>query len=214
MHSVQLPLVHVSCHSVQGDSTFSTAHSDHPGHCNCFVQDLHTPQVLSALQSLSTASLELQAVPPLQQQLISQATGNSCHGQLTFSSKRARLGRLRVDQQLFRLLPSGGVEVFAAPQGVVLDARTLVQSALGQQQQQQQVQTAGAGDKQQQLQQQDGPGGSAGGAGAAADGQMGKMLASSMRLDVSEQVRGCTDANGSCMLHLFDVQPPSKGCHC
>jgi len=157
------------------------------------MQDLHSPQVMAALQSLSTATLQLQSVPGLQQQLISQATGRSCHGQLTFSSKRAKLGRLRVDQQLFSLQPSGGVEVFAAPQGVVLDARLLVQTALNQQQQQhlQQLQQAKAGTQQQQQQQQQQE--SVGGGAdvvPAAEGHLAQRLSSSMRLEISEQV-GC-----------------------
>jgi hypothetical protein len=130
-------------------------------------------------------------VPGLQQQLISQATGHSCHGQLTFSSRRVKLGRLRVDQQLYRLLPSGGVAVFAAPQGVVLDAQTLVQSALSVQQLQQRQAGKQGG-------QQEAPAAAAAGAAAGAgagvggegdsEGQLAKKMSSSMRLEVSEQV--------------------------
>lgn len=156
--------------------------------------------MLAALQCLSTASLQLQAVPGLQQQLISQATGHSCHGQLTFSSRRSKLGRLRVDQQLYRLLPAGGVEVFAAPQGVVLDARTLVQSALTSQKQQQQLQQLHAAGKpqqqqsQQQQQQSTAAAEAVPGGDAVADGvQLAtQKLSSSMRLEISEQVRTAT----------------------
>lgn len=73
--------------------------------------------------------------------------------------------------------------MFAAPQGVVLDARTLVQSALSQQQLQQ-LQAVRVGK---QAQQQEPA--AAGGAGDAAEGQLAKKLSSSMRLDISEQVR-------------------------
>lgn len=153
-------------------------------------QDLHTPQVLAALQCLSTASLQLQSVPGLQQQLISQTTGHSCHGQLTFSSRRAKLGRLRVDQQLYRLLPSGGVTCFAAPQGVALDARTLVQSALNVRQLQQ-LQAGKQGSKQDASAAAAPAAGGGAGAGGEGDseGQLAKKMSSSMRLEVSEQVR-------------------------
>jgi hypothetical protein len=154
------------------------------------LQDLHPPQVMCALQSLCTASLQLQPVPGLQQQLISQATGHSCHGQLTFISRRAKLGRLRVDQQLCRLLPDGGVHTFAAPQGVVLDARSLVQSALGQQVQQ--GQGAQAGNQQQQQQGQVAKQEAAAAAAGSSEGvgvQLAQKLSTSMRLDISEQVR-------------------------
>lgn len=131
-------------------------------------------------------------MPGLQQQLISQATGHSCHGQLTFSSRRAKLGRLRVDQQLYRLLPSGVVTVFAAPQGVVLDARTLVQSALSVHQ----LQQLQAGKQQRSKQDASaaaaaatGGGAGAGGEGQDSEGQLAKKMSSSMRLEVSEQVR-------------------------
>lgn len=83
--------------------------------------------------------------------------------------------------------------MFAAPQGVVLDALTLVQSALGQQQQQQlqQLQEKRVGKQLQPQEQAAAAAGSAGGAvGDAADGQLAKKLSTSMRLEISEQVRG------------------------
>lgn len=130
-------------------------------------------------------------MPGLQQQLISQATGHSCHGQLTFSSRRAKLGRLRVDQQLYRLLPSGGVACFAAPQGVALDARTLVQSALSVHQLQQ-LQAGKQGSKEGVLAAAAaaaaGGGAGVGGEGDS-EGQVAKKMSRSMRLEVSEQVR-------------------------
>lgn len=88
------------------------------------------------------------------------------------------------------------MEVFAAPQGVVLDALTLVQSALGQQQQQQlqQLQEKRAGKQTQQQQELAGAVvAAAGGAGGdAADGQLAKKLSTSMRLEISQQVRSCS----------------------
>lgn len=123
---------------------------------------MHSPQVMAALQSLSTATLQLEPVLGLQRQLIEQATGKPCHGQLTCSMKRQRLGRLRVDQQLYTLLPCGGVDVYAAPQGLALDAKVIVQTALS-------TSSSLPGAQQQQLQQQAAAaGGGAGGAGAAA----------------------------------------------
>lgn len=109
---------------------------------------MHPPQVMAALQALSTAVLQLEPVQGLQQQLVAQATGRPCHGQLTASIKRQKLGRLRVEQLLYTLLPAGGLDVYAAPAGVVLDAQALVQTALvgsalaARQQQQQQQRTA------------------------------------------------------------------------
>ncbi|WIA16289.1 hypothetical protein OEZ85_012992 [Tetradesmus obliquus] len=163
-------------------------------------QDLHTPQVMSALQTLSSMVLQLHPLQGLQQELITKATGHSCHGQITASSKRARVGRLKVEQQLYSLLPDGGVQVFAAPEGAAVDAKLLVESSLVQQQQQQWQQ------KQQQRQQQAGDavqaapaaGGAvaaaAGAAAAAAGDELAQKISSSMRLEVSEQERAARAA--------------------
>jgi hypothetical protein len=145
---------------------------------------------MSALQSLSSMVLQLHPLQGLQQELLSKATGRSCHGQLTASSKRARVGRLKVEQQLYALLPDAGIEVFAAPEGAAVDARLLVETALVQQKLQQ---------KQQQQKQQQQPAEAtaqaAPAAAAAAVGAVGgsgdelsQKISSSMRLEVSEQV--------------------------
>jgi hypothetical protein len=150
---------------------------------------------MSALQTLSSMVLQLHPLQGLQQELITKATGHSCHGQITASSKRARVGRLKVEQQLYALLPDGGVQVFAAPEGAAVDAKLLVESSLVQQQQQQQQRQ----QKQQQRQQQAGDavqaapaaGGAvatAAGAAAAAGDELAQKISRSMRLEVSEQV--------------------------
>jgi hypothetical protein len=138
--------------------------------------------------------LQLHPLQGLQQELITKATGRVCHGQITASSKRARVGRLRVEQQLYALLPDGGVEVFAAPEGAAVDAKVLVESSLVQQQVQQQQK-----QRQQQQQQQAGEAAqavpsagtavaAAAGAAAAAGDELAVKISSSMRLEVSEQV--------------------------
>lgn len=163
-------------------------------HCLCLLrplhalQDLHSVQVLSALQLLTNTVLQLQPVQGLQLQLITQTTGKPCHGQMTANSKRSKVGRLKVEQQLYRLLPDGGIEVFAFPEGLGADARALVETSLATSKlaaMQAAVAAAPAVQPssgiQQQLPQQ--------GPGAAAGEDLAKKLGSSMRLDVSEQVR-------------------------
>jgi hypothetical protein len=145
---------------------------------------------MSALQSLSSMVLQLHPLQGLQQELVSKATGRSCHGQLTASSKRARVGRLKVEQQLYALLPDGGVEVFAAPEGAAVDARLLVETSLVQQQlhqkqqQKQQKQQHGEGSAQAAA-----PAAAAAAAAAGAGDELSQKISSSMRLEVSEQVR-------------------------
>eukprot|EP00879_Flechtneria_rotunda_P009501 GHRR01009945.1.p1 GENE.GHRR01009945.1~~GHRR01009945.1.p1 ORF type:complete len:258 (+),score=87.72 GHRR01009945.1:1676-2449(+) len=147
-------------------------------------QDLHPPQVLAALFSLSNTVLQLHSVHGLQFNFITQATGKPCHGQLVVSSKRSKLGRLKVDQQLYTLQQHGGVEVHAAPDGLVVDARALVETAIGKQLQRQQL------HEQHQNQQDYAVAAAAapGGAGGAAE-DLSKKLGSSMRLEVSDQER-------------------------
>jgi hypothetical protein len=156
----------------------------------CWLQDLHTPHVMSALQSLSSMVLQLHPLQGLQQELLNKAVGRTCHGQITASSKRARVGRLKVEQQLYALLPGGGVEVFAAPEGAAVDARLLVKTSLVQQQLQQKQQQ----QQKQQLSEasvQAAPAAAAavavGAAGGAGD-ELSQKISSSMRLEVSEQV--------------------------
>jgi hypothetical protein len=185
--------------------------------CAGWLQDLHTPQIMSALQSLSSMVLQLHPLQGLQQELVSKATGRSCHGQLTASSKRARVGRLKVEQQLYALLPDGDVEVFAAPEGAAVDARLLVETSLVQQQLQQKQQ-------QQQQQQKQQPGGgsaqaaapaaAAAAAAAGAGDELSQKISSSMRLEVSEQVGQsiATAAAGACSYLAIPVQWPQPVC--
>jgi hypothetical protein len=145
---------------------------------------------MAALQTLSTAVLQLQPVRGLQQQLIAQATSKPCHGALSSSMKRSKQGRLKVDEQLFTLLPAGGVEVYAAPQGVVLDAQALVATSLSQHQQQQQVPSAGGAELR----------------SPAGEVVLANKLASSMRLDTTEQVSCCVRRAQACCR--------TRGCSC
>jgi hypothetical protein len=90
---------------------------------------------------------------------------------------------------------------------VVLDARSLVQSALSQQQQGQQQQGAQAGNQQQQQAQavqQEGAAAAAAGSSEGVGVQLAQKLSTSMRLDISEQVgvregwgMGCYDHSGT-----------------
>eukprot|EP00878_Enallax_costatus_P015900 GHUV01016668.1.p1 GENE.GHUV01016668.1~~GHUV01016668.1.p1 ORF type:complete len:406 (+),score=104.06 GHUV01016668.1:266-1483(+) len=169
-------------------------------------QDLHPPQVMSALQSLTSTVLQLHPVQGLQLQLIQQATGKPCHGRLTASSKRSKVGRLKVEQQLYRLLPDGGVEVFAMPENIGLDARALVETSLANSKLAEMMdavavaagQPGSVGGSQLQTGQQQAEGtgavAAAAEAGAGAGGDLAKKLGSSMRLEMSEQERAAKAA--------------------
>lgn len=168
---------------------------------------------MSALQSLASSVLQLHPVEGLQLQLITQATGKPCHGQLTVSSKRLKVGRLRVEQQLYRLLNDGAVEVFAPPEGKGSDARSLVETSLATSKLLQMQSGAAAAAQQgtaaglqpgaqQQQQQQSGSSVAAAAAGDAAGGEdLAKKLGSSMRLEMSEQVN--TEGDAPCGDHLW-----------
>jgi len=172
------------------------------------VQDLHPPQLVSAVQAFCSTTLQLQDLSDLQQQLVSTATGKLCHGQLTASSKRLRLGRLKVQQQLYTALPDGGLDVFAAPDGLILTPQLLVQTTLSDQQLQPNAAPVGprsgllssgvlpastvsseAGGLGAQQMQQQAPAGSTAEVGQqqSEDGLFRKF-ASSMRLEMSAQV--------------------------
>jgi hypothetical protein len=94
------------------------------------MQDLHPPQTLAALRTLSGMTLRLAPLPPLRRQLAASAAARPVHGALMSSTRRLRAGRLCAEQQLYELLPDGRVAVFALPPGTSLDARSLVESAL------------------------------------------------------------------------------------
>lgn len=185
-------------------------------------QDLHPPQLVSAVQAFCSTTLQLQPLSDLQKHLINTATGRACHGQLAASSKRLRVGRLKVQQQLYALLPGGGVDVFAAPDEIMMTPQMLVQTGLVTQPPQAAA-TAGASSglpgsravpastvsrmaggtraPQQQLQQQAATGGAVEVAQDAEDG-MFKKFASSMRLEMSAQV-GCL--HSSAVLYVVCV---------
>ena len=157
------------------------------------LQDLHPPQVLSALKSQATHILQLQPLSPLQRQLLATATGVNPHGQIRCCSRRARSGRLRVEQQCYSLSPGGGLVVLQPLAGFKVEVAALVngQGSKEQRQKQEGVATGAAGGgkglgggpgtaEQQQQQQPSRAGG--------LSGQIG-----SMRLGVSEQVREGTE---------------------
>lgn len=158
---------------------------------------------MPALQSLTSTVLQLHPVHGLQLQLIQQATGKPCHGRLTASSKRSKVGRLKVEQQLYRLLPDGGIEVFAMPDNLGDDARALVETSIASSKLAAMKEAAAAaaaatgqqgsavglqrqvGQQQQHQQQQAEDTKTA----AVSAGGLEQKLDSSMRLEISEQVR-------------------------
>ncbi|KAF8065616.1 ELP5 [Scenedesmus sp. PABB004] len=155
-------------------------------------QDLHAPQALAALTSLASTTLALAPMGGLQELVAKAADKRPCHGRLTASTRRARVGRLRVEAQLFRLLPGGGVEAFAAPDGALLDARQLVETTLaaGQLAAVREAAAATAAAQRQQT-----PGGAAAAAAhGTAAAELAKQLGGSMRLDVSAQERAARAA--------------------
>ncbi|DBA68866.1 TPA: hypothetical protein ACH3X2_013345 [Trebouxia sp. C0005] len=84
-------------------------------------KDLHAPQVLAALTSVSTASMLLQPIQGLQKDMAAMTKGKhtwSPHGLLQLHLKR-RTGRVRVESELYSLSQGGGIETDAAPQEVI-----------------------------------------------------------------------------------------------
>jgi hypothetical protein len=94
-------------------------------------QDLHSSQVLFALQAAAAAVLELSPLPPLQCQLAAAAARPPPAGRLRFAAKR-RAGRARAEVQYYSLSGSGGVTCYAPPAEALAapDARALVGGAL------------------------------------------------------------------------------------
>lgn len=84
------------------------------------LQDLHQPQVLAALTSLCTASLQLKPVEGLLKEVAAQKRGKQGgpHGQLQLSLKR-HTGRVRVEAELYSLHQNGSLQTFAVPQEAI-----------------------------------------------------------------------------------------------
>lgn len=83
----------------------------------CLLQDLHEPQVVAALTSLCTASLQLQPVEGLLHQVVALSRGKQGgpHGQLQLRLKR-HTGRVRVEAELYCLRQDGSLDICAMPQ--------------------------------------------------------------------------------------------------
>ncbi|KAL3140510.1 hypothetical protein ABBQ32_005093 [Trebouxia sp. C0010 RCD-2024] len=106
--------------------------------CAGLHQDLHQPQVLAALTSLCTASLQLKPVEGLLKEVAAQKRGKQGgpHGQLQLSLKR-HTGRVRVEAELYSLHQNGSLQTFAVPQEAItaqLLAAHAVQNAVSSQQ--------------------------------------------------------------------------------
>lgn len=91
-----------------------------PGTDCCALQDLHEPQVLAALTRLCTASLQLQPIQGLLQEVagLSQGKQGGPHGQLQLRLKR-HTGRVRVEAELYSLHQDGSMRTSAVPQEAV-----------------------------------------------------------------------------------------------
>ena len=84
------------------------------------LQDLHEPQVLAALTSLCTASLQLKPVEGLLKEVAALKRGKQGgpHGQLQLSLKR-HTGRVRVEAELYSLHQDGSLQTFPVPQEAI-----------------------------------------------------------------------------------------------
>lgn len=84
------------------------------------LQDLQQPQVVAALTSLCTASLQLQPIQGLQKEIAALSRGKQGgpHGQLQLRLKR-HTGRVRVEAELYTLQQDGGLHTFAVPQEAI-----------------------------------------------------------------------------------------------
>ena len=87
---------------------------------SCALQDLHEPQVVAALTRLCTASLQLQPIQGLLQEVevLSQGKQGSPHGQLQLRLKR-HTGRVRVEAELYSLHQDGSLHTSAVPQEAI-----------------------------------------------------------------------------------------------
>ena len=83
-------------------------------------QDLHEPQVVAALTRLCTASLQLQPIQGLLQEVAALGQGKQWppHGQLQLRLKR-HTGRVRVEAELYSLHRDGSLRTSAVPQEAI-----------------------------------------------------------------------------------------------
>ena len=84
------------------------------------LQDLHAPQVVAALTRPCTASLQLQPIQGLLQEVaaLSQGKQGGPHGQLQLRLKR-HTGRVRVEAELYSLHQDGSLHTSAVPQEAI-----------------------------------------------------------------------------------------------
>ncbi|GBF92699.1 hypothetical protein Rsub_05068 [Raphidocelis subcapitata] len=94
-------------------------------------RDLHSPQLLCALQAAASASLDLSPLPPLQRQLAAAAGKPAPHGRARLAVKR-RSGRVHAESQYYALEQDGGVNAYAPPPEALAapDPRAIVESEL------------------------------------------------------------------------------------
>lgn len=84
------------------------------------MQDLHPAQVLSALATLCTVSLQLQPLQGLRKDLAAQnaPSKQAPHGELQLHLKR-HTGRVKVETDFYTLLSNGELDMFAPPLEVI-----------------------------------------------------------------------------------------------